>query len=45
MTDCYDCKYAIFDYEEYYGGYEEKIVVGCKVERDPEGCEEGDADE
>ena len=31
MTDCYDCEHAIFDYEEYYGGYREKIVAGCKL--------------
>jgi hypothetical protein len=30
MKDCYDCNHAIFDYEEYYGGYREKIVAGCK---------------
>ena len=30
MSDCYDCDHAIFDYEEYYGGYREKIVTGCK---------------
>ena len=36
--DCYDCKYAIFDYEEYYGGYREKIVVGCKINGDPDEC-------
>lgn len=41
--DCYDCKYADFDYEEYYGGYKQKIVVGCKapsIEDMPEWCEE-----
>lgn len=42
---CYDCKYAIFDYEEYYGGYREKIVVGCKINGDPDECERGDDDD
>ena len=36
MMDCYDCEYAIFDYEEY----REKIVVGCKIDRDPDRCGE-----
>ena len=40
--DCYDCEYAIFDYEEYYGGYRERIVVGCKLDKSPEECEEED---
>ena len=30
MKDCYDCEYAEFDVEEYYGGYKQKIVTGCK---------------
>ena len=30
MKDCYDCKYAEFDVEEYYGGGKQKIVTGCK---------------
>ena len=46
MADCYDCKYAIGDYEEYYGGYRQHIVVGCKLDRDPDTCgEEDDEDE
>lgn len=43
--DCYDCKYAIFDYEEYYGGYREKIVTGCKLNREPERCGEENEDD
>ena len=38
--DCYDCEHAIFDYEEYYGGYREKIVAGCKINNDPDLCGE-----
>ena len=30
MKDCYDCEHAEFDYEEYYGGYKQEIVTGCK---------------
>ena len=45
MNDCYSCKYAIGDYEEYYGGYREHIVVGCKLDRDPDTCGEEDDDE
>ena len=42
MSDCFNCEYAEFDYEEYYGGYREKFVSGCKKEQDPEDCEEGE---
>ena len=34
MKDCYDCEFAEFDTEEYYGG-KQKIVSGCK---NPEFC-------
>ena len=40
--DCYDCEYAIFDYEEYYGGGKQRIVVGCKMNREPDRCGEED---
>jgi len=40
MNNCFDCEFAEFDTEEYYGGYHEKIVTGCKLEREPETCEE-----
>ena len=30
MKDCYDCEFAEFDVEEYYGGGKQKIVTGCK---------------
>ena len=43
--NCFDCEHAIFDYEEYYGGYREKIVVGCKINGDPDECERGDDDD
>lgn len=45
MNDCYDCEHAIFDYEEYYGGYREKIVIGCKLDREPERCGEEEEDD
>ena len=37
MKDCYDCEYAEFDVEEYYGGGKQKIVTGCKS---PDFCSE-----
>ena len=37
MKDCFDCEYAEFDTEEYYGGGKQKIVTGCK---NPESCSE-----
>lgn len=37
MKDCFDCEYAEFDIEEYYGGGKQKIVTGCK---NPEFCSE-----
>ena len=40
MRDCFDCEYAEFDYEPYYGGYQEKIVTGCRIDRDPAVCED-----
>ena len=30
MKDCYDCEFAEFDTETYYGGGKQKIVTGCK---------------
>ena len=27
---CEDCKYAIWDYEEYYGGQQQWFVSDCK---------------
>jgi len=38
--DCFSCEHAIFDHEEYYGGIQEKIVVGCKLNREPDRCGE-----
>lgn len=37
MKDCYDCEFAEFDTEEYYGGGKQKIVTGCNC---PEFCSE-----
>ncbi|MCR4739155.1 MAG: hypothetical protein K5886_02710 [Lachnospiraceae bacterium] len=35
--DCFDCEYAEYDVEEYFGGYREKIVIGCNS---PDECTE-----
>ena len=40
MIGCFDCEYAEFDYEPYYGGYQEKIVTGCRIDQDPAVCED-----
>lgn len=41
MTDCTECKSAIWDYEEYYGTTQkEYFVCGCKENKDPEMCNE-----
>ena len=38
---CGTCKYAIFDYEEYYGTTAKNwFVTGCKLDRDTEDDEE-----
>ena len=37
MKDCYDCEFAEFDTETYYGGGKQKIVTGCKS---PDFCSE-----
>lgn len=37
MKDCYDCEYAEFDTETYYGCGKQKIVTGCKS---PDFCSE-----
>ena len=33
-SDCNRCKYAEFDYEEYYGGYRKYFVCGCLKDLD-----------
>ena len=42
MTDCCMCKYAVLDYEEYYGTTEKEwFVTGCKKGLDKsENCPE-----
>ena len=30
MSRCEDCKYAVWDYEEYYGGAKRWFVDDCK---------------
>ena len=41
--NCGDCLYAVWDYEEYYGGSRRWFVVGCRKgldEPDRNGCED-----
>ena len=44
MSRCRDCKYAIMDYCEYYGGEKQYFVDGCDKdilgEEEPKECEE-----
>ena len=42
MSDCTNCKYATWDYEEYYGGGKQYFVCGCNRDADLEAdeCEE-----
>lgn len=42
MSDCTECKYAEYDYEEYYGTRQKQwFVCGCKKGYDIEqGCKE-----
>lgn len=39
--NCEECKYAEWDYEEYYGTTKKQwFVCGCKADCDPEDCDE-----
>lgn len=40
MTDCRRCRFAEWDYEEYYGGSKEWFVCGCIKDAESEECEE-----
>ena len=41
MSRCRDCKYAIKDYEEYYGtNRREYLIAGCEKDMDGTECEE-----
>ena len=41
MDECEDCKYAEWDYEEYYETTQTQwFVCGCKIDCDPEDCDE-----
>ena len=48
IEDCETCKYAIWDSEEYHSGKScglpgpssRAFVEGCKLENDPEGCDD-----
>jgi hypothetical protein len=47
MSLCQTCKYAVWDYETYYGGDRQYFIEGCKKALDePEGdeCEEYEED-
>jgi hypothetical protein len=35
-NNCSDCAYAIWDYEEYYGGAKDYYFVACARDREPE---------
>lgn len=49
--DCRNCKFADWDYEEYYGGTKQWFVCGCQKDLDIEdgdtcdGFEEEDEEE
>lgn len=44
MIECKDCKYAIWDYEEYYPCVRHYVVSDCELDCDNEdgNCEEFD---
>ena len=42
MGECEDCKYAIWDYEQYYPAGKEYFVSGCRLGNDEEDCEDFD---
>ena len=43
MKDCTECEYAEWDYETYYGTTQKQyFVCGCKLNKEPERCGEGD---
>ena len=47
MSECKDCKYAVWDYEEYYGSFgggKHCFVSDCELDCDNEdgNCEEFD---
>lgn len=43
MTNCETCKYATWDYCEYYGTNQKQwFVDGCKKNLIPDECEEED---
>ena len=44
MIECKDCKYAIWDYEEYYPCVRHYVVSDCKLDADNEdgNCEDFD---
>ena len=41
MADCSKCRYAIWDYEEFFGTSQKQwFVDGCKLGKTEEECEE-----
>ena len=44
MIECKDCKYAVWDYEEYYPCARHYVVADCELDCDNEdgNCEEFD---
>lgn len=35
---CQTCKHADWDYDEYFGGYKEWMIVGCKKDGTCKDC-------
>ena len=40
---CENCKYALYDFEDYYGGGKQYFVCGCKKDL-PEPDEDGECE-
>lgn len=38
MNDCSTCRFALWDYEEYYPHGVECFVCGCSKNEDPDEC-------
>ena len=40
MADCKNCKYAVWDYEEYYPNARVCFVTDCELGNDEEDCQD-----
>ena len=38
MPECEKCKYAIWDYEDYYPSGWQWFITGCKIANDEKDC-------